>query len=81
VVQDIVNTVGYASPSNAEQVNYGTVDWYITLGKETQGLGDNPYECWFAGFRVTSNYHRGTTNFTVPSDPHTLDATGYTPLT
>jgi len=81
VVHDYIPTNTRATPADGASVNYGTTDWYITLGKETQGLGNNSYECWFAGFRVTSNYHRGITSITVPSDPHTLDSTGYTPLT
>ena len=78
VHQGYINTGGYCTPVAWDLINQGTIDYFVSLGRETQGLGDNPYECWFAGLRITPGHARdNAATFSAPLDPHPLDATGY----
>ena len=84
VVIGSTETGGKVAPGYSSVLT-ATNKWIISLGRESQGLGEVAYECWFAGFRVTMGSSRYDDGAVTPSseqqalveDPHPLDGTGY----
>jgi len=80
-----ISNSGKSAPVNGSIIT-ATNNWYVSLGKESQGLGQVAYETWFAGLRITKGRSRydGGNGITYTADayaaaqlPHTLDSTGY----